>query len=500
MVRLREKIGYGLGDTASNLVFQLIVNFLGYYYTDVYGLSPAMVGTLFAAVRVMDAVTDPLMGAICDRTKTRWGKFRPWMLWLSVPFGGAAVIAFTVPDLEGGSKTLYAFATYAILMLLYTAVNIPYCALGGVISSDPKERVSIQSWRFALAMVGNVIVSATTMPLVAALGDGDQAKGFQLAIGLFAVAAVILFGLCFATTRERVHAADEARATTVLEDLKSLLRNDQWALLATINFVLLVGVIMRGTAVIYYVEYVLKMPELFTAYLTLGSIGAIVGSLVAGGMANGFRSPGLPLIAATQIGLLAVFWALGMIGLPLFLTATAAGVAGTAIAALIGRFLARIEAFGAIFVTQSLVHFALFFLGAENLYASVFLFILALFFNQVGVPMLWSMMADSVDYGQWKTGVRITGMNFSANLLALKLGVAAGGAATGWLLASYGYVANQEQTAEAMFGIALIFAVIPGVCGLIIAFVSRFYTLTDERTAQIQTEIGITGAASPRNA
>ncbi|MCG8505668.1 MAG: MFS transporter, partial [Sphingomonadales bacterium] len=133
-------------------------------------------------------------------------------------------------------------------------------------------------------------------------------------------------------------------------------------------------------------------------------------------------------------------------------------------------------------------------------YASVFLFILALFFNQVGVPMLWSMMADSVDYGQWKTGVRITGMNFSANLLALKLGVAAGGAATGWLLASYGYVANQEQTAEAMFGIALIFAVIPGVCGLIIAFVSRFYTLTDERTAQIQTEIGITGAASPRNA
>lgn len=489
MVSMKEKFGYGLGDTASNFIFQLIVNFLGIYYTDVYGLSPVVVGTLFAAVRLMDAFTDPLMGAFCDRFQSRWGKFRPWMLWLSVPFGAATILAFTVPE---DSNVIYAYVTYAILMLFYTAVNIPYCALGGVISADPQERVSIQSWRFSLAMVGNIIVSSATMPMVEYFGAGDSKFGFQMAAVVFAIGAVILFTLCFYLTKERIEDKHAKREETVWQDLVALWNNDQWRLLALINLVLLVGVVMRGTMAPYFVKYVLGEESMvLTALLTLGSIGAVIGSMVAGQLSKRGEYLTFIWIALAQVGLLFFFFMLDMIGWELFAMSIIAGVIGTLVSMIIGRYQGKVGSLRIIFLLQGIGHIALFLVGSQNIEASFFFFILVMFLNQVGVPILWSMMADSVDYGQWKTGVRITGMNFSANLFALKIGVTIGGAGVGYILGWYGYVANEVQNSDALFGISLGFALIPGSCGFLIAVISLFYTLTEEKLRNIQAEIGI---------
>jgi GPH family glycoside/pentoside/hexuronide:cation symporter len=197
MISTREKIAYGLGDTASNIVFQTVMLFLTFFYTDIFGISPAFVGTMFLAVRLIDAVTDPLMGALADRTNTRWGKFRPYLLWFALPFGFISVLAFTTPDLTEDGKMIYAFVTYTALMMVYTAINIPYCALGGVLTADPKERVSVQSYRFVFAMLGGLLVSGLTLPLVEFLGEGDQAKGYQLTIAAMSVLGVAMFLACF---------------------------------------------------------------------------------------------------------------------------------------------------------------------------------------------------------------------------------------------------------------------------------------------------------------
>ncbi len=488
-VGLGEKIGYALGDTASNVVFQTIVNFLAFYYTDIYGISPATVGTMFLAVRVMDAITDPVMGAICDRTNTRWGKFRPYMLWLAIPFGASAVITFTTPDLAVTGKIIYAYVTYAVLMLLYTAVNIPYCALGGVMSKDSKERISIQSWRFIGAMAGGLLITATTLPLVELLGKGDDALGYQLAMSLLAALAVVMFFICFASTRERAHAHAGTTSDSIFGDLHSLWQNDQWRLLAMMQFVLLIGTIMRGAVTIYYVTYVLRAPDYTTAYLTLGTVGAIVGSFIAGRMAEGFNLKAIGLIAAVQLGLLTLFLLTGTITPELFAVGFAAGAVGCAIVVLLSRFMQRLDLFAALFVALGIAHFLLIYVAHVSMYSSFFMIILIGVLSMVVVPLLWSMMADSVDYGEWKTSHRITGMNFSATLFALKLGIAVGGAGAGWILAAYGYEPNAEQSARAIDGINLAFGVVPGVSALIVAWISRFYVLSDERIDEMLREL-----------
>jgi GPH family glycoside/pentoside/hexuronide:cation symporter len=484
-----EKIGYGLGDTASNVVFQTVVNFLAFYYTDIYGISAATVGTMFLAVRVMDAITDPIMGAICDRTNTRWGKFRPYMLWLAIPFGAAAVITFTTPDLTDTGKVIYAYVTYAVLMLLYTAINIPYCALGGVLSTDSKERVSIQSWRFIGAMTGGLLVTACTLPLVAWLGQGNDALGYQLAMALMSAMAVVMFFVCFATTRERATTLPGSTSDSILRDLQSLWKNDQWRLLALMQFVLLIGAVMRGSVTIYYVNYVLRAPEFATAYLTLSTIGGFIGSLIAGRLAGGFNLKALAIIGAVQLGLLTLFLATGTITPTLFAVGFAAGAVGCLIAIVLNRSLQRIPLFGVLFVLFGLLHFVLVYVAHANLYASFFVITLISILGMIATPLLWSMMADSVDYGDWKTGHRITGMNFSATLFALKLGIALGGAGAGWILAAYNYVPNAEQTAHTISGINLAFGVIPGVTGLLVAWISRYYILSDERMERLQQQL-----------
>ncbi|WP_306518887.1 glycoside-pentoside-hexuronide (GPH):cation symporter [Rheinheimera sp.] len=436
MVSVREKIAYGLGDTASNIVFQTVMLFLTFFYTDIFGISPAFVGTMFLAVRVIDAITDPLMGAFADRTQSKHGKFRPYLLWFALPFGLISVLAFTTPDFSETGKMWYAFFTYTLLMLVYTAINIPYCALGGVLTADPAERVSIQSYRFVFAMLGGVLVSACTLPLVDYFGQGDKAKGYQLTILAMSVMGVLMFLACFYGTKERVQ--PQAEQGTVGAGFKALWANDQWRVLSVAALFLLSGSVLRNTLAIYYVKYYLELPGSISLFITLGMIGSIAGCIVAQPLAKRFCKVKLYI-----------------------------GIQLTAAALCVASY----------FVTpnQTVLAFAL--------------FILWNFFFNAGTPLLWAKMADTVDYGQWKTGIRTTGMVYSSIIFFIKLGLAIGGAAAGWLLAGYGYQADQSQSETARQGILLSFSIYPALGSLLVAIVMRWYILTDKKIAQISMEL-----------
>lgn len=482
-----EKLGYGLGDAASNLVFQTIVNFIAFYYTDVVGLAPALVGTLFLVVRVFDAVLDPVMGAVADRTRSRWGQFRPWLVWLALPFGASAVLTFATPNLGAPGTAIYCFIAYTVLMIFYTGVNIPYGAMAAAMTDDPAERTSLQSWRFALAMVGNMIVSGATLPLIDLFGRGDRATGYLWTMVVFAVLAVVMLLACFATTRERASPATTGQgegAASLGADLRALWANDQWRVLAVINFVLLIAVVMRGTAALYFVRYVLREPDLSTAYLTLGTLGGVIGSLFAGNLHGPPKPKELLLIAAAHGGLLAVLGGVGLVPLELMGPATAAVMGGYGLAKLSGARLDRVRAFGVLMVLQAIAQVALFLTGGAGVGVSVGVFVLVMLLNQAAVPVLWALMADSVDYGQWKTGRRITGLNFSTMLFALKMGVAVGGALAAWLLGWYGYVANAEQSERAMHGVAVVFGLGPALACVVVALVSLGVRLTLARMRQ----------------
>src|SRR5690554_6892496 len=279
-VSVREKVAYGFGDTASNLIFQTVMLFLAFFYTDIFGISAATVGTMFLVVRLIDAVTDPLMGYLADKTRTRHGQFRPYLLWLVIPFAVCSILAFTTPDLSNNGKVVYAYITYTLLMLAYTAINIPYSALGGVITLDPQERVSVQSYRFVFGMLGGLVVTLLTLPLVNFFGQGDRALGYQLTIVAMSVIGVVLFLLCFAGTKERVQPPADQQLRFRAAYF-ALWKNEAFRVLAVVAVLLLIGIAIKSTLAIYYVSYYLMREDLITAFVSLGMIGNILGCSLA---------------------------------------------------------------------------------------------------------------------------------------------------------------------------------------------------------------------------
>ncbi|ALS99818.1 glycoside-pentoside-hexuronide (GPH):cation symporter [Lacimicrobium alkaliphilum] len=434
---VKEKVAYGLGDTASNIVFQSVMLFLSFFYTDVFGISPAIVGTLFLVVRIFDAVTDPLMGAINDRTNSRHGKFRPYLLWLAVPFGLISVLAFTTPDLSPDGKVVYAFVTYGLLMLAYTAINIPYSALGGVLTADPGERVSVQSYRFVFGMLGGLLVTAFTLPLVDWFGQGDKALGYQLTIAAMSAVGVIFFWLCFAGTKERIF-PPATQNSSFRQDMASLWQNDQWRILCIAAILVLFGMVIRNTLAIYYVKYYLGREDLITLFVTLGMVGNIL---------------------------------------------------GCALAQWLAKRLCKVKAYILIQLIAAVLCVAAFFVDSEQLVLAFMIYIAWCFVLQMGTPLLWAKMADIVDYGQWRTGLRITGMTYSSIVFFIKLGLALGGAVAGWLLAYYGYAPNQVQSEQTRQGILLSFTLLPAVTFVLVAAVMKFYKLNDAKVVQVRQEL-----------
>ncbi|MBF1958779.1 MFS transporter, partial [Klebsiella pneumoniae] len=274
---VKEKIGYGMGDAGCNIIFGAIMLFVNYFYTDIFGLAPALVGVLLLSVRVIDAVTDPIMGAIADRTRSKYGRFRPWLLWIAFPYALFSILMFTTPEWSYNSKVIYAFVTYFLLSLTYTAINIPYCSLGGVITNDPKERVACQSYRFVMVGIATLLLSLTLLPMADWFGGDNKAKGYQMAMTVLALIGTCMFLFCFATVRERVRPAVQTH-DELKNDLKDVWKNDQWVRILLLTLCNVCPGFIRMAATMYYVTWVMGQSTHFaTLFISLGVIGMMFG-------------------------------------------------------------------------------------------------------------------------------------------------------------------------------------------------------------------------------
>ena len=432
-----EKVGYGLGDTAANFIFQTMVMFQLVFYTDTFGITAAAAGTLLVVVRIWDAIFDPIMGAVADRTSTRWGKFRPWVLWTAVPFGIMGFLTFVTPDLSPVGKLIYAYGTYIVLMAVYSANNLPYSALSGVMTGDLGERTSLSSYRFVCAMIAQLVIQGLALPMVHHFGQGDSAKGYQYTIGIFSALAVVLFFITFATTRERIQPAPDQTAST-RQHFADLGKNGPWIAMSVLTFILFITLSMRGSVVLYYFKYYVGRENLFSLFNVLGTTATIIGI---------FFSKGLAL----RYGKRNVF-----IG----------GLAGTAL-------------FTAVFLPLPPSAVTLMF-AAEILRQFVYGFT---------IPLLWAMMADVADYSEWKNRRRATGIVFSAIVFALKAGLGFGGAITAYVLAHYGYLPNVDQTAGALAGIRYTMSIFPAITFAICAACLFFYSIDKEAEIRIADDL-----------
>ena len=436
-VCLKEKIGYSLGDAASNLYWKTFEFFLIIFYTDVFGISAAAVGTMLLVTRIADAVADPVMGAIADRTKTRWGHFRPYVLWFALPLAVAGVLTFTTPDLGGGAKLVYAYVTYALLMFLYTAVNIPYTALMGVMTPNSVERTSISSIRFIGAFTAGVFVQYFTLRFVKVFGQGNETRGWQLTMVLYGVLAVILLALCFASTRERVVPPPQ-QDSNLKRDLRELLGSRAWLVLVGVLLLILAAFVIKGSASAYYFKYFVKREDLLGPFLV---------------------SNGLAFLAAVSMASYLAKW-LGK--KPLFMMAI--GIGALVIA---GFWVPRPLDIGLMFALQIVSSFVI---G----------------FNS---PLVFAMFADAADDAEWRTGRRNTGLVFASAIFSTKIGVAIGGWMFGLILAYFGYVANVAQTARSLHGIILSMSWIPCALMVLATAVMQFYPLDEALMVKIEAEL-----------
>jgi GPH family glycoside/pentoside/hexuronide:cation symporter len=441
---LIEKVGYGFGDLASVLFWQTITLYLLYFYTDVFGLSAAAAGIMFFVSRVLDAFFDVVIGMTADRTKSRWGKFRPYLLWGAVPLAVSAVLAFTVPSFADTGKLIYAYITFIAFMFLYSTVNIPYTALLGVISGDPVERTSAASFKFMGAYIACFVVSATALPFAKYFGQGNDAKGWQMTLGIYGVAAVILFLITFFSTHERIQPITKEK-TSIKNDLKDLSKNAPWFLLFIVTILFILFVCIRMSVTPLYFKYYIGEQEV-TFFGKTYKYGFEV-------LASAFNTVGSGLAL------------LGVILVPWF-------------AKLCGRKNAVII----LFVTALICTGAFYFLKPENL---SLIFVLQIIGSLAGGPistLLWVMYADTADYSEWKTGRRATGLVFSASIMSNKLGWAVGMMIAGVILATTGFAANVVQNIDVQNGLKAMMSIIPVAAGVIALIILMFFYKLDEAT------------------
>ena len=441
----KEKIGYGLGDTASNFIFHIVNAFLITYYTDVMGLNPAAVGTLYAVARLWDAISDPLMGGLADRTQTKFGKYRPYLLWIAVPYGLIGFLAFLGPDLDPTWKLVYAYVTYIALMTVYTAINVPYSAMMGTMTGDPAERASLSNFRFAGAFSAQVIIGLALFPIIDSFGGRNSPEAWRTAMIVFSILATFLFLYTFSTTRERIAPSKEERVD-LRKDLSYLTRNRPLIVMLIVAFITLAFSGLRWGITYPYLKYLADLgDEKYFWYLDRMSI----------------------FYASAPIALV----------LGLLLTKPLSRRFGKR-NALIG--LTMINAFSVI---------AFYFVPAKN-FEQIFWLNLASAFLAGPMPALvWAIYTDVVDYGEWKFGRRITALTFAAAMLVQKAGLALGGWAVGMLLAYFGYVANVEQSSESTHGILLMFSIIPGVLTILSGVALFWYNLDDDEVEKIALEL-----------
>ena len=431
-LKFSEKLGYGLGDTASNFFFQVFNIFLLYYYTDIFGIPAAAVGTMFLVTKIVDALSDPVMGLIADRTETRWGKFRPYILWAAIPYAVLGYAMFAGPELSNTGKLVYAYVTYTLMMLAYTAINVPYSALMGVISPSSIERTKVASYRFICAFAAAWLIGTFVTPLKNILGGGNEALGFKLTMAIFAVLSVALFWICFATTKERVRPAQQE--SDIRSDIKALLSNGPWVALFAAAIFTLMNVAVRNATILYYFKY-------------------YVGD------------DGTPIFLIFDKT--AVFMSLGLFAL----------ILGTALTSTLCKYFEKRTLLITLTILNA-ISMALFYITPPDQYW------LMMAINCIGAliigptpALVWSMYTDTADYGEWKTGRRITGLTFSSLQFAQKLGLAVGAGLAGIILGLFGFVANEAQTPESLAGIRFLFSLMPAALAIAGAVAIFFYKI-----------------------
>lgn len=471
-----EKIGYSLGDLAANLIFQTLMTFLAFFYTDVYQIPPAAAASIIFAGGVIGACFNPVMGLIADRTQTRWGKFRPWILWTAVPFGVIALLAFSTPDFSPQGKIIYAFTTYVLLVLVYSANNLPYSALSGVLTGNMAERNSLSAYRFVAVMVAQFIIQALLLPLVLIFGEGDKAAGFESVMLLFAGTGIVFFLITFFTTRERVF-APQAEKSSIRQDLTDLAGNKPWAIMLLLTVLVFITLALKGGMYIFYFEHYLSAPDIAQFLQDIGFNGFI----------NGLNA------LLNSIGLNSFLWPedAATSGFSLF-------NAGGIICMIIGigfskpladRFGKR-DVFAAALFISTLFILLFYWLPADAIGLVFLAQILHGLFYGITIPLLWAMIADVADYSEWKHHRRATAIIFSAMIFGLKLGLSIGGALVAGILAHYGYDAQLPlQAADTVQGIKLsvsIYAALPFLLGVACMLV---YEINKRKESEIEREL-----------
>ncbi|MCX6266369.1 MAG: MFS transporter, partial [Bacteroidetes bacterium] len=385
---VKEKIGYSLGDTASHFVWDMVGFWLLFFYTDVYGISAAAAGTIMLVARFWDMAIDPVIGIVSDRTNTRWGKFRPYILFGAIPYSVLAVLTFTTPNFSEAGKIVYAGATYVLLMTAYAAINLPYSALGAVMTDDTYERAGLNTYRFIAGFTGQFIVTGLALTLAELFGHGDKAQGFQYTVFLFAGLSLVFFFITFKTTKERVWPPKE-QVNSLKEDVRNLFNNKAWIILALVGIISFIMFAMQNAAIAYYFKYYLGRENNVQIFNVIGTVALIVALPLSKPLAKRFGNKN-------------------------------------------------------VFIGSSLISglfFILIYIAGKDDLITIYAFnIIAKMAYAPAVPLLWTMIADSADYGEWTTGRRSTGLYFSAAVFAQKAGWGIGAAIAGWILAASSFI------------------------------------------------------------
>lgn len=420
-----------------NFYWANISTFLMIFYTDVFGISAAAAGSMLFTIKLVNAFTDPLVGAAADRTRTRFGKFRPYLIWVALPLAAAGVLTYTTPNLGPGGKLVWAYGTYLLMMVCYTGINIPYNALSGVMSSDPQERTTINGLRFIFAFGGSTLVTAATPGLVKFLGSGNEKLGWQLTMALWGVAASVVFAVTFFNTRERV-IPTAAQKSNVRQDIQDLSRNGPWVVLFFLALIIMMTITLRTSTAAYYFKYYVERPELMSAFV------------------------------------------------PAYMAAAAAGASLTPV---LTRFIDKKRLLMLLMSLTGVLSMAFYFIPKDQI---AWMFVLQIATGLVlgpKSPLAFAMYADTADYNEWRTGRRATAMTFAAATFSQKLGTALAAVLMGWVFTALGYVANAAQTPKSQTGIVLLMSFVPAAFAFLAAGVIFFYKLDNRLLSQVQAEL-----------
>jgi GPH family glycoside/pentoside/hexuronide:cation symporter len=447
-VTLREKIGYGFGDAASSMFWKIFSFYLAIFYTDVFGISAVAAGTMLLVTRIWDTAIDPIMGVIGDRTNTRWGKFRPYLLWVAVPFGIIGVLLFTTPDFGTTGKLVYAYITYTLMMMAYTAINVPYASLLGVMTANTNDRTTLASYRMIFAFGGSLLVVAIYQPLVDLFKKVVEVNSaYQLTMVVVGLIAVGFFLLTFSWTKERVK-PPKSQQNSLKDDFQNLLKNVPWFILLGAGVMTLIFNSVRDGVAIYYFKYY--------------------------------------VVDDTAVALSKMTFTFSTL---YFLLGQAFNMVGVAMAKPISARLGKRRTFMFAMIAAAFLSIWFYFCTKEQV---VFVYVLqAMISFCAGIifPLLWSMYADTADYSEWKTGRRATGLVFSASSMSQKLGWTLGGSITLWLLGYFGFKANVDQNPETINGIKYMLSFIPAIGALVSGIFMYFYKLDEKTLKIIETDL-----------